>query len=90
MMDRFQPRVVTEASRTATVGARSAASLVLVQYVRTFGRTQFTIGLVALAVLLRTHRPQTVLVYLALMQLGAVAGAVWATRLKSKRPLSNI
>ncbi len=71
-------------SQTTGAGAGSAAALIFAQYVKTFGRTQFTIGLVALAVLLRTHRPQTVLVYLVIMQLGAVLGAAWATRLKNK------
>jgi hypothetical protein len=71
-------------SRTASAGVRPAANLILAQYGKTFGRTQFTIGLIALAVLLRTHRLSTAMVFLTIMQLGAAVGAVWATRLKTK------
>jgi hypothetical protein len=56
----------------------------LEQYKKTMVGTQILIGVVTLAVLLRTHRLVAALAFFATMQLGAVIGALWAVRLKSK------
>jgi hypothetical protein len=54
------------------------------QYKKTFAGMQIAIWLVACAVLLWSHVLALALVFLVTMQLGAVIGALWGYRLKSK------
>lgn len=56
----------------------------LERYKRTFLGTQITIALVTSAVLYKLEAWQAAAVFFATMQLGAVAGAAWASRLKRK------
>jgi hypothetical protein len=54
------------------------------QYKKTLVSTQVLIGVITMAVLIRSHRLTAALAFFAMMQLGALLGALWAARLKSK------
>ncbi len=54
------------------------------QYKKTFLGMQIVMWLIAAGVLLSTHRLFAAAVFLVVMQLGAVLGAMWGARLKSK------
>jgi uncharacterized membrane protein YqjE len=55
------------------------------QYKKTFWRIQSLILIVTCAVFFATdHRLPAVAVFFAVMQVGAILGAMWAVRLKSK------
>jgi len=56
----------------------------LERYKRTFGVTQAVIVAVSAATLVQTHRWQSAAVFFAVMQVGGLAGALWAARLKRK------
>jgi hypothetical protein len=53
-------------------------------YKRTLVATQTLIAAVTVAVLWQSHRLVAALLFLAMMQAGAVLGAIWAARLKEK------
>ena len=54
-------------------------------YKKTFGKMQATIGLVSVAVFFGLHRNWLgTLIFFGMMQLGGLAGAVWAAHLKRK------
>ena len=66
-------------------GACYGARAVWAQYRKTFVVTQLTIALITMAVYLGMNRVGVVAaVYLVTMQVGAVAGAAWAVRLKRR------
>jgi hypothetical protein len=54
------------------------------QYRKTLVSTQVLIGVITLGVLFRTQRLAAALAFFATMQIGALIGALWAVRLKSK------
>ena len=54
------------------------------QYKKSLFGMQFVMWLIAGGVLLRTHRLFAAAVFLIVMQLGAVVGAMWGARLKNK------
>ena len=54
------------------------------QYKKTLIPTQITILVVTIAALLWSHRVAAALAFFVVMQLGAVLGALWGTRLKNK------
>lgn len=56
----------------------------LERYRRTFLVTQGAIAAVTVAVLLQSHRLAAAAAFFVAMQLGAVAGAFWAARVKRK------
>jgi hypothetical protein len=56
----------------------------LEHYKKTFVGTQITIGVITLAVLIRTHRLVAALAFFVTMQLGAILGAMWAVRIKHR------
>jgi hypothetical protein len=57
---------------------------VLEQYRKNFVGTQIVIVLVTVASLFQTHRALAAVAFFVMMQLGALAGAVWATSLKDR------
>jgi cobalamin synthase len=54
------------------------------QYKKTFLGMQIVMWVIAAGVLLGTHRLFAAAVFLAVMQVSAVFGAMWGARLKSK------
>ena len=54
------------------------------QYKKTLIPTQITILVVTIAALFWSHRVVAALAFFVVMQLCAVVGALWATRLKNK------
>jgi len=56
----------------------------LERYKRTFFVTQAVIALVTVAIFLKLHVWQAAAVLFLAMQLGAVAGSLWAARLKRR------
>jgi hypothetical protein len=62
----------------------TAFDLILECYRKTFVGIQVTIGVVTLAALLQTHRLIAAFAFFAIMQIGAIFGAMWAARLKSR------
>jgi hypothetical protein len=60
------------------------------QYKKTLVPTQLLIFTVTVAALIWSHRLMAALAFFVMMQLGAVLGAIWATRLKHKveRPMN--
>jgi uncharacterized membrane protein YqjE len=54
------------------------------QYKKTFTRIQAVILVVAIAVVFATHRLSAAAVFFGVMQVGALLGAMWGVRLKSK------
>lgn len=54
------------------------------QYKKTLVPTQVLIFAVTVAALIWSHRLMVALAFFVMMQLGAVLGAIWATRLKHK------
>jgi hypothetical protein len=56
----------------------------LERYRRTFFVTQASIAAVAVAIFIQSHRLFVAAVFFAVMQLGALAGALWAARIKRK------
>jgi hypothetical protein len=54
------------------------------QYKKTFLGMQTVMGFIAAGVLLGTHRLFAAAVFFVVMQLGAVLGAMWGSRLKSR------
>jgi hypothetical protein len=57
---------------------------VFAQYRKNFVGTQIVIGLVTVASLMQTHRAFAAVAFFVMMQLGALAGAVWGASLKSR------
>ena len=56
----------------------------LEHYRKTFTSMQITIAIITVGVALMTHRLVAALVFFLVMQLGSLAGALWATRLKDR------
>ncbi len=54
------------------------------QYKKTFVGMQIVMWFIAGGVLLRTHRLLVAVVFLVVMQLSAIVGAMWGLRLKNK------
>jgi hypothetical protein len=54
------------------------------QYRKTLVGTQILIGGVTIAVLIQSHRVFAALTFWAVMQVGAILGAAWALRIRSR------
>jgi hypothetical protein len=57
---------------------------VFAQYKKSFVGTQIVIGVVTLAALVQSRHIVAALAFFAMMQVGALAGAAWATSLKNR------
>jgi hypothetical protein len=83
MLDSIRLGIATRDS-SPTGSVPTYFGLVAAQYRKTVVWVQIVIGVITIAALFQTHRLIAALAFFATMQVGAVFGALWAARLRSR------